>query len=186
MNYKYRINEIFYSIQGEGFNTGIAAIFIRFSGCNLNCNFCDTNHNSFIEMELEQILDKIKKFPSKNIILTGGEPTIQNNLQTLIDKLKKNNYNIFLETNGTNSIPKNIDWVTVSPKTNDFISKGNELKLIYINQSEEELKKYLNLDFDYFYLQPVSNKKIIDICEIIKKNPKWRLSVQLHKLIGIK
>ena len=185
----YRINEIFYSLQGEGLRVGTANIFIRFSGCNVNCSFCDTKHEVYSEMSIEDIFNDINQYFCKSVILTGGEPTLQN-LKPLIDKFKKNDYFIAIETNGTNSIQGlNLDWITVSPKKmfldgSFYKQKPNELKIIV-----QENNKISNWGFEYpILLQPESNKKeCIDRClRIIKQNPNYRLSLQMQKILKIR
>ena len=181
---KYNIYEIFYSIQGEGHHTGMAAIFIRFSGCNLDCDFCDekAKYEAGKILSLEEIKNELDKYKEcKNIILTGGEPALQID-DNFISFLKKNEYKIHIETNGTKELPKGIDWITVSPKTKDFI-KGDELKLVY---NEQDIILYEKKVFKYYYLQAKSNENIDECIEIVKKNPKWRLSLQIHKFINIK
>ena len=105
----YRIHEIFYSLQGEGANTGMPAVFVRFSGCNLHCPFCDTDFASYQEMEVEEILDSIEEYPSDFIVLTGGEPSLQID-NALIEALHEHDKVIAIETNGTHSLPADIDW----------------------------------------------------------------------------
>mgnify|MGYP005863094905 CR=1 FL=1 len=182
----YKINEIFYSIQGEGYNTGVASVFIRFSGCNLSCDFCDTWHIDYTEMDKEEIFAAISVYPCKNILLTGGEPTYQTELAKLVKFFKDNGYRIAMETNGTGKVPEEIDWVTVSPKTKDYLKNGNELKLIYTGQNDDELSSFLKTDFQHYFLQPRSMENIAETIEAVKRNPVWKLSVQVHKLIGIK
>lgn len=191
---KYKINEIFYSIQGEGFNTGMPAVFIRFADCNLKCSFCDTDYSKKMELTKDEIVEKVKRYNCDNIIFTGGEPILQD-LETLANSFFHLNwmYRIFIETNGTVQIPNyfyNNFWITVSPKNfKDWqLRKGNELKLVYTNQSENELYDYrIRSDFDHYYLQPCDGmnnlKKVI---EIVKKNNEWSLSCQMQKLINIK
>ena len=183
---KYKVNEIFYSIQGEGFQTGLPSVFIRFSGCNLSCDFCDTWHLDYTERETEEILDEISQYPCKNVLLTGGEPTFQNELPALTKALKSKGYWISIESNGTGMIPPEVDWITVSPKTDNFLKKGNELKLIYTGQNSSELSEYLKNDYQHFFLQPRSMENISETIEAVKANSSWKLSVQVHKLIGIK
>lgn len=178
----YRINEIFYSIQGEGFWTGTPMIFIRFSGCNLECSYCDTNHWSYTEYDIRKILLEIDRYPSARICLTGGEPTLQN-LEPLIEALHKNHYLVHIETNGTNRINHlDFDWVTVSPKKGQVQKRGDEIKIIYQGQ---KLGKYMQQDFKYFYLQPCSMKNIPETIEKVKEEPKWNLSLQIQKFIKI-
>lgn len=174
----YRINEIFYSIQGEGYWTGRAAIFIRFSGCNLNCDYCDTQHEDFEQWTLREIIQEIDRWPSQFVVLTGGEPALQID-NALIDALHARVYFIAVETNGTLMLPDNIDWITVSPKDKLWIA-GNELKLVFQNQ---DLREYADERFQHFYLQPLSESNIKECVQACKENPRWRLSLQIQKII---
>lgn len=191
-----RINDIFYSLQGEGRHTGRAAIFIRFSGCNLACSFCDTDFSDYREMTDDQIVEEVLKMvPDKDgeypmIVLTGGEPTLQVD-EKLIDLLHERGFHLVaMESNGTKIPPANLDWLTVSPKKNVMVKRCQELKCIY--DGEQKVEDY-GIEADYYYLQPCDvgdarkNAEIIERCiEEIKKNPKWMLSLQTHKLIGFK
>ena len=113
-----RINEIFYSLQGEGCHTGIPSVFVRFSGCNLKCSFCDTNHKPFREMSDEEIAAEIMNYPQAPwIILTGGEPSLQIDEDFIAMLKERTGKMIAIETNGTTPLPSGIDWITVSPKT---------------------------------------------------------------------
>jgi 7-carboxy-7-deazaguanine synthase len=191
----FQINEIFYSIQGEGANVGMSAIFVRFAGCNLHCPFCDSDFSVKRRYDLCTLLDEIKKQYSYcfNIILTGGEPFLQTDSE-LICSLKRDGYFIAVETNGTfydKKLLSLIDWVTVSPKSKDFLLKnGTELKLVYTGQSKTELDYYLSTDFYFHYLQPCDygdgKNNLDDVIKIVKENPRWRLSLQCQKLIKIK
>ena len=207
----YKIKEIFLTLQGEGFNAGKAAIFCRFSGCNLwsgmeknrkksICTFCDTD---FVGIDginggnykLKQLIKKIEKIgkkidSNKFIVFTGGEPLLQ--LDTdLIKELKKNNYIIAIETNGTIIPPEGVDWICVSPKVGakTILNYGHEIKIVY-PQTGLRLKAYEKLNFKYFYLQPMYDKdyesNIKETLEYILKNPQWKLSLQTHKYLGIK
>lgn len=112
-----KINEIFYSLQGEGHHTGVPSVFVRFSGCNLKCPFCDTRHEEGSMMADEDIIAEIRRYPARWIILTGGEPSLHID-EDFIEKLKTGTGKLIaIETNGTHPLPKGIDWVTVSPKT---------------------------------------------------------------------
>lgn len=191
-----RINDIFYSLQGEGRHTGRAAIFIRFSGCNLACPFCDTDFSGYREMTDEQIVEEVLEMvPDKDgvypmIVLTGGEPTLQVD-ERLIDLLHEAGFCLVaMESNGTKNPPANLDWLTVSPKKNVMVKRCQELKCIY--DGKEKVEDH-GIEADYYYLQPCDvgdagkNAEIIGQCiEEIKKNPKWMLSLQTHKLIGFK
>jgi organic radical activating enzyme len=194
----YKINDVFYSIQGEGFNTGMPAIFIRFAGCNLKCDFCDTDFNHKGDADIDRIHEFLKKFNCKNIVLTGGEPTLQN-IEPLIESLQ-DTYYIAIETNGYDfSKTIKADWVTFSPKENwkeickERSVQWDELKVVYTGQ---DLNQYKDLLCDYNYLQPCEEKfksesgdglamNIDDTIKKIKEDPKWRLSLQTHKLINI-
>ncbi|MBP5641807.1 MAG: radical SAM protein, partial [Paludibacteraceae bacterium] len=128
----YKVNEIFYSLQGEGLHTGEPAIFIRFSGCNLACPWCDTDHKAFTEMTAEQITSKCNHYPAQLVVLTGGEPALQAD-DALIAALHDAGYYIAIETNGTHSLPDDIDWVTCSPKEGSHVvlSEADEVKIVY-------------------------------------------------------
>lgn len=178
-----KINEIFYSLQGEGFFTGTAAIFIRFSGCNLKCDFCDTLHESGEFLSDEEILQKISLFESKHIVLTGGEPSLWID-EEFVDKLKAAGYYVQIETNGTHPIPQNVDWITCSPKDAPLaINKANELKVVFTSQSFVE--KFTNFNSQHRFLQPLSCGNTAEVVDYILKHPQWRMSLQTHKLINI-
>ena len=205
----YRINEIFYTLQGEGYFAGCPAAFVRFSGCNLKCPFCDTKFDTYKEMSAEEIIREIQNLihggNSGNkdnngnepiIVLTGGEPTLQADKQ-LIDALHKERYFITIETNGTNPIPEGIDWVTYSPKeqtavaapSSPYAASGkqvhvNELKIVYLGQDVE--KYYKSIKAEHYFLQPCSNKNTKEVVAYILEHPHWWLSLQAHKIINIK
>lgn len=191
-----KINEIFYSLQGEGRNTGRTAVFIRFSGCNLRCPFCDTKHESGTLMTNEMIIAEARKYPTDLIILTGGEPTLFADA-ALIEKLHDAGFKIAMETNGTRPIPNGIDFVTVSPKF-EFcqhaelaVKKCDELKVVY--NGENDMTLYENIEAHYKYIQPcdtgdeVVNTKIRQSSlEFVLRNPSWRLSIQTQKILDIR
>jgi len=181
----YRLTEIFYSLQGEGRWTGTPAIFVRFAGCNESCSFCDTDFSPRLMMTQKEILSEVQHYPAKHIILTGGEPTLQLT-QSLIDALHEQGYILHLETNGVNLLEvTGMEWVTVSPKQPGLgwrIRKGHELKVVYQGQS---LLQYNDSQFDFYYLQPCSMQNIPETIEQVKRNPKWTLSLQMHKLLDI-
>ena len=110
-----KINETFISLQGEGHFTGTPAFFLRLSGCNLQCPFCDTNHQAFREMSEDEIVREASREKPRHIVVTGGEPALQLT-QSLVDKLHEAGFFIQVETNGTLPLPEGIDWVTCSPK----------------------------------------------------------------------
>lgn len=182
----YKINEIFYSIQGEGMYTGFPAIFVRFSGCNRICSYCDTLHQKYDLFTAEELLEEIVKIEStcKRVILTGGEP-VQQLDRELVDLLHENLYQIHLETNGdfAPDYINLIDWVTVSPKDKKWeLRFGDELKLVYEGQN---LVLFENTEFDYYFLQPCSMNNIQETVDMVKKNPKWALSLQQQKVLKI-
>lgn len=185
-----RVNDIFYSLQGEGRNTGRAAIFIRFAGCNLKCPFCDTDFAQYEEISDEDILNRIKSYPSRFVVLTGGEPSLQVDRQ-LVDLLHKHGYELAMETNGTHPIVDGIDWITCSPKGNTVIKRCNELKCIFEETTLEPDDH--GISAEYKYLQPCDvqnterNAIIMKRCfDYILQHPEWRMSLQTHKLVGFK
>lgn len=179
-----RINEIFASLQGEGFHTGTASVFVRFSGCNLKCPFCDTQHQTFSEMSDEAIVAEVAKHPANWVILTGGEPSLQAT-EELVEALHKIGKKIAIETNGTHELPKNLDWVTLSPKEDSIVklTKANEVKVVYTGQEVETWKE--KVQAEHYFLQPCSCKNTQEVVNYILSHPHWRLSLQTHKYIGI-
>jgi len=184
---KLNINEIFYSLQGEGIRAGTPNIFIRLCGCNLNCSFCDTEHNSInYQLTIFELYQNIIKYNCNNIIWSGGEPTLQLNFG-IIEYFKDLGFFQSIETNGTNEMPNNIDFITVSPKMQikQPNAKINELK--YIINKDSNIPNN-NLIADYYFLSPeFKNDKLnyenLDRCiELIKENQKWRLTIQSHKI----
>lgn len=191
-----RINEIFYSLQGEGHFTGRPAIFIRFAGCNLRCPFCDTDFTSFTEMSVADILKAIASYPAHFVVLTGGEPSLQLTSE-FIAALKEAGYFLSIETNGTHPLPTGIDWITLSPKSafvkhaDVMLEHCNELKLVYSGKVNPEA--FLSIPADEYYLQPcdtgndMANEVILQTTiEYCKKHPVWSLSLQMHKVVGIR
>ena len=177
-----KINEIFYSIQGEGHWTGTPMVFIRMSGCNLKCHFCDTEHEAYTEMSDDEILASISKYPSPYVCITGGEPALQLD-QDLVDLLVKDGRRVHIETNGTHSLPDNITWVTVSPKNKKVVlEKANEVKMVYEGQ---DVSKWLDFNAEMFYLQPCSCTNTNEVIDYIKEHPQWKISVQIHKLLNV-
>ena len=207
----YRIKEIYFTQQGEGSNTGRDFVFVRFSGCNLwsgkeknrksaICQFCDTDFYGTDGINggvysAKQLIEKIKSlWVSRDdniaVVLTGGEPLLQVN-DELVGALKQEQIYIAVETNGTLEAPDKIDWICMSPKANTEIKlkKGNEIKVIFPQESLD-LEKFSLFDFSEFYLQPMDSNKYqenlnatITYCQ---KNPKWKLSLQTHKILGIR
>ena len=191
----YRINEIFYSLQGEGYFTGTPAVFLRMSGCNLKCSFCDTDHEDYTEMSPVQIAEALRAYPARHVVITGGEPSLQLD-QMLVDLLHDEGWFIQIETNGTNQLPEEIDWVTCSPKpgpTGEIsvrLRHTDELKVVYEGQDVEAIAS--SLPAVHYFLQPCSSQRYpggsntADTVAYILTHPHWRLSLQTHKLIDIR
>lgn len=194
----YKVNEIFYSLQGEGFNTGTASVFVRLSGCNLRCAFCDTAHQDGTLMTAQQIVDEVMRFPAAPlIVLTGGEPSLFID-DELIAALKTTGKRIAIETNGTHPLPQGIDWVTLSPKT-DFeggneapciLDRCDELKVVYLGQ---DLAQYDHISASHRFLQPcyvddeAQRQHNLQACvQAVLDNPQWRLSLQTHRILNIR
>jgi len=207
----YSVKEIFYTLQGEGAQTGMAAVFCRFAGCNLwsgreedrssaICQFCDTN---FVGVDgvgggkfesAEDLAIAIERAwpigaPSRMVVLTGGEPLLQLDTQ-LLQALHLREFRVALETNGTIQPPPGIDWVCVSPKAGAtlLVTAGDELKVVF-PQSGIDPAALRNLSFRHFYLQPmdgpmlqINTRRAVDYC---LQHPEWRLSLQTHKTLGI-
>ena len=194
-----RVNETFLSLQGEGFFTGTPAFFLRLSGCNLKCPFCDTNHQTYKEMSEDEIVQEASREKPRHIVITGGEPALQLT-ESLVDKLHKAGFFVQVETNGTLPLPQSIDWVTCSPKSLHLsIQNIDELKVLYKGEGDNpehflnSLPKKVSGRGPRLYLQPLDtgdemrNRIILrDTIAYILQHPKWKLSLQTHKLLGIK
>jgi len=224
----YRVHEAFYTLQGEGARTGRAAVFCRFSGCNMwsgkesdrngsNCFFCDTNFNGINgdgggEFQRAEALARHLKalWPDGNtaqpyLVFTGGEPSLQLD-DKLIIACHDYGFEVAIETNGTRVLPEGLDWITVSPKpgTKLRVTTGDELKLLYPIGIDP--RQFIELPFKHFFLQPVDTslmsdflknelasfdssfkgdnvKSALDYCLI---HPRWRLGLQLHKIVGLR
>ncbi|MDG2450010.1 MAG: 7-carboxy-7-deazaguanine synthase [Saprospiraceae bacterium] len=206
----YKIKEIYYTIQGEGHHTGRPAIFCRFSGCNLwsgreedrkkaICQFCDTDFwgmdgNNGGKYTGDELAEKcFDLWPDDShrpfVVFTGGEPLLQLD-DRLIKAFKKRNFYCAVETNGTLKAPNELDWICMSPKANTEIVliKGNEIKIVQ-PQNDIDPQGFEDLDYHHFYIQPMDNlnaKENLEYCiSYCMKNPKWSLSLQTHKLMGI-
>jgi 7-carboxy-7-deazaguanine synthase (Cx14CxxC type) len=208
----YTVKEIFYTLQGEGANAGRAAVFCRFAGCNLwtgreadradaICSFCDTD---FVGVGPDggkfatgsELADAIaSRWPSTEsgnrfVVCTGGEPLLQLDADA-IDALHERGFEIAIETNGTRQPPPGVDWICVSPKARAslVLRQGHELKLIY-PQQDAEPERYETLDFQHFFLQPMDGPDVATntrlAVEYCLSHPRWRLSLQTHKLLGIR
>jgi len=191
--------EEFYTIQGEGFNTGKAAYFIRIGGCDVGCHWCDVKESWDANLHpltsINQIITNILTYKATSVVVTGGEPLIYN-LELLCKHLKENLIKTFIETSGAYQLSGDWDWICLSPKKNmtplpEIYLKANELKVIIFNLHDfiwaEEQSKKVNSSC-YFYLQPEWSKQkelIPLIIEYVKKNPKWMISLQTHKYMNI-
>lgn len=180
----YKVNEIFYSLQGEGYFTGTPAVFLRLSGCNRRCAFCDTDHFDGRDMTADEIVSAISVFPSRHLVVTGGEPTLQFDCD-LLRAVKSERFFVQIETNGSLPVPAGIDWVTCSPKDAPWgIDRIDELKVVYQGQDVEHLAGLL--PSPRYFLQPCSGQNVKETIEYILAHPRWRLSLQTHKLIDIR
>jgi 7-carboxy-7-deazaguanine synthase len=209
----YSVKEIYYTLQGEGAHTGRPSVFCRFAGCNLwsglekdrskaICNFCDTD---FVGTDgegggkfktPEELSEKVlsvwcdSSYGKPYVVCTGGEPLLQLD-EALINAFHKKGFKVAVETNGTIEAPNGVDWLCVSPKANQILkqTKGNELKLVY-PQTLNSPKEFEDLNFDYFYLQPMDGLTLeLNLSQTITyclENPQWRLSLQTHKYIGLR
>jgi 7-carboxy-7-deazaguanine synthase len=208
----YAVKEIFYTLQGEGANTGRPAVFCRFAGCNLwsgreedragaVCNFCDTDfvgidgtdggHFATSQKLANAVADHWSSAGGRRfVVFTGGEPLLQMD-QALVDAMHERGFEIAIETNGTRLPPRGIDWICVSPKAGaEFVLKnGHELKLIF-PQPGAEPERFEGLDFRHFFLQPMdgparelNTRLAVQYC---LAHPQWRLSLQTQKLLGIR
>lgn len=194
-----KINEIFYSLQGEGANMGIAAVFVRFSGCNLRCSFCDTAHETGVMMTDDEICDEVNRYrQARLIVLTGGEPSLFIDKDFVVLLKARTGKMVSIETNGTNMLPDNIDWVTLSPKKgfdggdmHDIVlRKCDELKVVYVGQP---LEPYFRFEAKQYYLQPcyctdATERKanVQATVEAVMADPRWRLSLQTHRYLDIR
>lgn len=196
---KLPIMEEFYSIQGEGFNTGKPAYFIRVGGCDVGCHWCDVkeswNPNIHPLVDVDKVIDNVKKYPAQSIVITGGEPLIYN-LNYLTTNLANNGVEVFLETSGAHPLTGTWHWICLSPKKNmppldEVYNRADELKVIVYNKHDikwaEEHAEKVN-DNCKLYLQPEwsSREKIIPlIIDYVMENPKWNISLQTHKYMQI-
>lgn len=195
--------EIFKSIQGEGANAGRAAVFVRLASCNMSCWYCDTNWSDSREMSVSDVFEKVKElsspedYPNNLLIWTGGEPTLQ--LTDEILKLFQSYYNC-IETNGTNPVPGKIEYISCSPKVGPLVLRTN---FTHVNEFRypigvgDVLPDISELPpADNYFISPIFlgeekqrfqkvNENIEYSIDLIKRNPQWRLSLQLHKLLDI-
>ena len=200
---KYSLVEIFESLQGEGRNTGKQCIFVRFAGCNLKCPWCDTSVAPRLSLSLDELLAEISTSRSKNIILTGGEPTIVSGMAELVAALKNSGYWIAVETNGTRGVDdapwlEFVDYIATSPKIEEGVeairlSAADEVRVVasqpqvgtvpFCNALREKVRA------NDYYISPCERDGVIDWAtakDTLAKLPDWSLSVQLHKVLGFR
>ena len=187
----YRINEIFYSIAGEGIQVGRPMTFVRLSGCNLRCPFCDTEFDAFEERTIEEIIAEVRQHPAEWVCVTGGEALLQD-LAPLCKALKDAGYHLHIESNGTVSPdPRLFDLIehwTVSPKKPE-IAPGFEriTELKYVVGEAFQESKVQEDKAEWVYLQPESSTPefIRKALDILRRHPRWRLSCRIHKILGL-
>tara|TARA_R100001086_G_scaffold201328_2_gene117501 strand:- start:282 stop:902 length:621 start_codon:yes stop_codon:yes gene_type:complete len=203
-----RVNDIFYTIQGEGYHAGTPSIFIRLSQCNLTCSFCDTEFLYGEPRPVDWIITEVKKKGQdcKFIVLTGGEPSMHD-IGPLVRELKKNKYYVMIETNGMFKLPKELDWVCCAPKIRPqskkhIVKTANEFK--FVVGVGGKMPNIEGLSAEHFWLSPMNhtsiNKKIkvgekgctevspsaASYCvKMVKDNPRFKLNLQMHKYIGV-
>lgn len=197
-----KINEIFYSLQGEGHHTGYPSVFIRFSGCNLECPFCDTHHKDGVAMSDTDIIRAINLYKADWVVLTGGEPSLWIDSDFIRLIKQTTGKKVAIETNGTHELPEGIDWVTVSPKSDIEgvtgnpevkVGRADEIKVVDVGQ---DLDVYFDLpcraDSTLMYLQPcyvedLKKRKSNTLRTVrrVLEDPRWTLSLQTHRYLGI-
>jgi len=200
-----KVNEIFYSLQGEGHYTGTPAVFVRFAGCNLRCWFCDTDFEKGVEMSEDEIVEAVLQYPTRYVVITGGEPTLQITA-SLCDKLHAHGLYLMMETNGTRPLPEGcqVDWITCSPKLID-VEEGmrkiatirlrhiDELKVVFEDSPTQDMALYEQIPATEYRLQPcdtqdpLCNQAILNkTIKYILQHPKWKLSLQTHKILHVR
>ena len=194
---RYRLVEIFESLQGEGRNTGRPCVFVRFAGCNLACPWCDTDVRERFSMTLDELLAEIASYKAKTVVLTGGEPTLIEGALELIAALKAAGYFIAVETNATVDADwlQFVDYVACSPKA-EFsdkieLKKANEVRVVASDDRAVEFCRRVKeiIEADDYYVSPCDHDGEIDFAtakSVLSKLDGWSLSVQLHKILGFR
>lgn len=209
MSSRYRLHAIFSSLQGEGRNAGRPATFIRFSTCNLACAWCDTHKNETMQLTSFEVLQKVKEFGNKSVIITGGEPTVQPGLDDLLLALKGAGYWIALETNGVvaPSRPELFDYIAVSPKPQylsryleeSMLHKADEVRIVATTDEIVAFCRTMRerIQADNYYISPLESggrihyrRAFVLLKKVNRINPEqlppWSLSIQVHKVLGIR
>lgn len=196
----YKVKAIFHTLQGEGFHSGKAATFVRFTGCNLwsgleehrskaVCQFCDTDFVGGATVTLEQIVDECCKTPGM-VVFTGGEPALQLDNE-LVRALQKRNKYVAIETNGTMTVPGALDWVCVSPKAGSdvVVREADELKLVYPQDGMTPDRARAIVHAKHLWLSPMDGPSLIRNMQaavtFAKMDTRWRVNIQTHKILGI-
>lgn len=192
---KFKIDEMFKSIQGEGFNFGKEFFFVRFTGCNLDCSWCDQPTVANYNLSEDELIEKIVESGAKSVLFTGGEPTLQLT-QELVDRVKSLGFYIAIESNGTNDLPLGIDYITVSPKVDIpmKVKKTNEIRIATESKDPEfYLEIQRKIESDRYYLSPIYLEKenrfdletLSQVYDSLREEG-FLISMQLHKLMGVR
>lgn len=199
---KYRVAEVFCSPQGEGARAGVLHVFVRFAGCNLACSKeaegfdCDTDFSNGRNLDAAGLVDEVREAGGacRWVLLTGGEPALQADAE-LVEALHEAGYRVAVETNGTRALPASVDWVSVSPKTAEHalrVGRADELR--YVRAARQELPKpSLKVPDERLFVSPAFEPEgrptveTLRWClELVRRDPRWRLSMQAHKLLGLR
>ena len=168
-------------------------VFVRLSGCNLKCPFCDTDHSGYREMSAEEIVAEVSRLSGGcgRVCVTGGEPSLQLD-DILVEALHGTGFRVHVETNGTKPLPGSVDWVTLSPKADVpglkgdgtvVLERADEVKLVFLG---EDVEKWADFPAPWHFLQPCSCENTEETVDYIQRHPHWRLSLQTHKYLNIR
>ena len=206
-SHTYHLNEVFVSYQGEGRNTGRPCAFIRFAGCNLKCPWCDTDHRERLRLQLPELIKQVCNFGVRSVVVTGGEPTVQSGLDDLVEELRRKHLWVALETNGVvaPARPELFNYIAVSPKpeyagrygSEKSLRKADEVRIVGVNRRIVPFCAAIRaqIEASEYYISPLCSNhrmdtrtafKIIEALNKDRTDEPWKLSVQMHKLIGVK